>query len=341
MDLSLSEDQQAVEQLFATFFENECPTERVRRAEPLGFDADLWDRFAATGASGMGLPESLGGSGASPLDAALVAEALGRSLSPLPFIEHFVATRLLVRCLGNDPELAVLAGSKAIATLALHPVEGTHARLVPAGAVATHVLALADAELVLWTGEPPRRAAANFAASPLADRKFGPEIRRVSMAGSDAGTAHADAVDEWRALTANALVGIAQGAFDLGLAYALERTQFGVPIGSFQALQHRFADLAVALDGARLLARKAAWAFEEDPSEARRLAGMALIFCGDVANDAAAFALHVHGGYGVSQEYDIQLYFRRAKGWRLVLDDPAVEIEKLGDVVLGPSRGKS
>ena len=349
MDLSLSEDQQAVEQLFATFFENECPCERVRGAEPLGFDANLWERFTETGASGMGLPASLGGSDTSPLDAALVAESLGRSLAPLPFIEHFVASRLLVRCLGDDPELAVLAGSEAIATLALHPLEGTHARLVPAGAVATHVLAPAEAELVLCTGEPPRRAAANFAASPLADREFGPEIRRVIWSGSNGGAAHTDvyadvhaeAVDEWRALTANALVGVAQGAFDLGLAYARERTQFGVSIGSFQALQHRFADLAVGLDGGRLLARKAAWAFEENASEARRLAGMALIFCGDVANDAAAFALHVHGGYGVSEEYDIQLYFRRAKGWRLVLDDPAAEIEKLGDMMLGTGEAES
>lgn len=340
MDLALSQDQQAIEDLFATFFENECPTERVRKAEPLGFDADLWERFAETGASGMGLPESLGGSDASPLDAALVAESLGRRLAPLPFIEHFVATRLLVRCMGEDPVLGVLAGPKAIATLALHPITRGPAHLVPAGAVASHVLALAKSEVLLCTEDPPGRPAANFAASPLADRKLSPENCRVILTRSEAGPAisdvHADAVDEWRALTANALVGVAQGAFDLGLAYALERTQFDVLIGSFQALQHRFADLAVALDGARLLARKAAWAFEEAPTDAKRLASMALIFCGDVANEAAAFSLHVHGGYGVSEEYDIQLYFRRAKGWRLVLDDPAVEIEKLGNLVLGP-----
>jgi alkylation response protein AidB-like acyl-CoA dehydrogenase len=339
MDLSLDEDQQSIEELFGTFFENECPTGCVRRAEPLGFDADLWERFAATGASGMGLPESLAGSGASHLDAALVSEILGRSLAPLPFVEHFVATRLLARCLGDDPELAVLAGSDAIATLALHPAEGTRAHLVPAGAVATHVLALSGEDLVLETGEAPQRAVANFAASPLADRELSVGTRRVLLSGCEGGSAHADALDEWRALTANALVGVGQGAFDLGLAYARERKQFGVPIGSFQALQHRFADLAVALDGARLLARKAAWAFDEDPTDIRRLAGMALLYCGDVANAAATFALHVHGGYGMSQEYDIQLYYRRAKGWRLVLDDPAVEIAKLGDQLLGPREG--
>jgi alkylation response protein AidB-like acyl-CoA dehydrogenase len=339
MDLALSENQRSVEELFGSFFENECPAECVRRAEPLGFDASLWQRFAETGATGMGLPESLGGSDGSHLDAAVVSEVLGRSLAPLPFIEHFVASRLLARCLKDDPELAVLAGSDAIATLALHPAEGARAPLVPAGAVATHVLALVDADLVLHEGAPPHQAAANFAASPLADRDVGDGTRRVLLSGDEGRSSHAEALDEWRALTANALVGVAQGAFDLGLAYARERTQFGVSIGSFQALQHRFADLAVALDGARLLARKAAWAFDEDPSDFRRLAGMALLYCGDVANATAAFALHVHGGYGVSREYDIQLYFRRAKGWRLVLDDPAVEIAKLGDELLGPRQG--
>ena len=187
--------------------------------------------------------------------------------------------------------------------------------------------------------EAPGHAAANFAAIPLADRDLAAGVRRVLRSGVEAERAHAVAVDEWRALTANVLVGVGQGAFDLGLAYARERTQFGVAIGSFQALQHRFADLAVALDGARLLARKAAWAFGEEPEQATCLARMALIFCGDVANDAASFALHVHGGYGMSQEYDVGLYFRRAKGWRLVLDDPAVEIARLGDELFGPVEG--
>lgn len=340
MDLSLGEDQQAVDELFSAFFEKECPSERVRKAEPLGFDADLWKGFGATGASGMGLPESIGGTAASPLDAALIAETLGRHLAPIPFVEHFVTTRLLALCLKDDPMLAALAGSDAIATLALHPIEATHARLVPAGAVATHVVALAGAEgradLVLGTSAAPLRAAANFAASPLADRDLGLGLQRVLLAGDAAARAHSAALDEWRALTANALVGVAQGAFDLGLAYARERTQFGVQIGSFQALQHRFADLAVAVDGARLLARKAAWCFDEAPGETRRLAAMALLFCGDVANQVATFALHVHGGYGMSREYDVQLYYRRAKGWRLVLDDPSVEVARLADELLGP-----
>jgi alkylation response protein AidB-like acyl-CoA dehydrogenase len=339
MDLSLAEDQQSIAELFGSFFEKECPSECVRGAEPLGFDRGLWERFAQTGATAMGLPESHDGSGASLLDAAIVAEIVGRRLAPVPFVEHFVASRLLARHAGGASQLEALVGSEGIATLALHASEGDLARLVPAGAVATHVLALVEGDLVLDRSEPPGRAASNFAASPLADRSLDADARSVLGSGSEAARAHGLALDEWRALTANALVGVAQGAFDLGIAYARERTQFGVAVASFQALQHRFADLAVGLDGARLLARKAAWALDEQPAEARRLAGMALLYCGDVANETAAFALHAHGGYGVSQEYDIQLYFRRAKGWRLVLDDPAVEVAKLADELFGPREG--
>ncbi len=335
MELALGEEQQAIDELFAGFFEKECPPERVRAAEPLGFDRELWSRFAATGASGMGLPESAGGSAASVLDAALVARSLGRALGPLPFVEHFVASRLLAR---THRAPADLAEGGDIATLALRPASGDTAPLVPAGAVARHVVALVDGELVLTSGDPPGAAPANFACLPIADRPVGPGTpgRSLLATGDAASILYELACDEWRALTAAALVGLSQRAFEIGLAYTVEREQFGRPIGSFQALQHGLADIAVLLDGASLLARKAAWAFEEEPGAAARLAGMALVFCGDLAPLAASRALHYHGGLGFSLEYNIQLYYRRAKGWLLVLDDPSVEIDRLGDRMFGP-----
>ena len=118
-------------------------------------------------------------------------------------------------------------------------------------------------------------------------------------------------------LTAAALAGLARAALDLGVAYVKERHQFGVPIGSFQTIQHRLADLHTAVDGARLLALEAADALDDarDP-DGPALAAMALEFCGQVAEDAAAASLHFHGGYGFMLEYDVQLYVRRAKAWR-------------------------
>jgi alkylation response protein AidB-like acyl-CoA dehydrogenase len=335
MELALTEEQRAIDELFSGFFEKECPPERVRAAEPLGFDAQLWSRFAETGACGMGLPENLGGSAASALDAALIAEAQGRALAPLPFIEHFVASRLLAHCDAAPPD--DLAEGAAIATLALRAVNGEIAPLVPAGAVARHVLALVDGELVLTSEKPPGRAPENFACLPISNRAVGVGTagRRVLADGDEAQALFEAACDEWRALTSAALVGLSQRAFEIGLDYTKEREQFGRLIGSFQALQHGLADVAVLLDGARLLARKAAWAFDEEPEEARRLAGMALVFCGDLAPVATSRALHYHGGVGFSLEYDIQLYYRRAKGWLLVLNDPALEVDRLGEVMFG------
>jgi alkylation response protein AidB-like acyl-CoA dehydrogenase len=334
MELALSEELQAIDELFSGFFEKECPSERVRAAEPLGFDASLWARFGETGACGMGLPEAQGGSEATALDAALIAEAQGRVLAPLPFIEHFVASRLLAR---TDAAPNDIAEGAAIATLALRPVHGDTAPLVPAGAVARHVVALVGDDLVLASERPPGHAPENFACLPIADRNVGSSApgRRVLASGAQAHALFEAACDEWRALTSAALVGLSQRAFEIGLDYTKEREQFGRLIGSFQALQHGLADVAVLLDGARLLARKAAWAFDEAPEDAARLAGMALVFCGDLAPVATSRALHYHGGVGFSLEYDIQLYYRRAKGWLLVLNDPAIEVDRLGEVMFG------
>jgi alkylation response protein AidB-like acyl-CoA dehydrogenase len=108
-----------------------------------------------------------------------------------------------------------------------------------------------------------------------------------------------------------------------------------VPIGSFQSLQHGLADVAVALDGAQLLARKAAWAFDGDHPAAAQLAAMAFLFAAEQAQRTSARALHYHGGYGFMEEYDIQLFYRRAKGWANVVGEPAREYARLADLRYG------
>jgi alkylation response protein AidB-like acyl-CoA dehydrogenase len=331
MDLALSDEQQAIEVLYGELLAKECPGAAVRAAEPLGFDRALWDKLAATDAAGMGV------AGASLLDISLVAERIGRAAAPVPFVEHTVATRLLASLSPSEAALADLGSGARIAALAPRPARAGVAELVPAGAIAHEVVALDGEELVAAASAPPGRAPANFASSPLADRALGAGApgRRVLGRGETARAAFAQALDELRALAASSLVGLAQGAFDLGLAYVKERKQFGKPIGSFQAIQHGLAEVAVALDGARLLARKAAWAHEHARADAPRLSRMALLFCGEVAQTSATRSLHYHGGYGFSMEYDIQLYFRRAKGQVLALDDPAREYQELADLMYG------
>jgi alkylation response protein AidB-like acyl-CoA dehydrogenase len=332
VDLNPTDEQQSIVDVFGALADRVSPVERLRTHEPLGFSPELWQQLVAMGAPGMGVAESYGGGGAGILDLSLAIEALGRRLAPAPLSEHAVTTRLLTK-VGAAPDGVVDGAS--IATLALRPARDHRAKLVPAGAVAHHVVALDGDDLVLVTSDPGAHVP-NLASAPLADRAVDATTRSVLASGDPAHDLHAGAVDEWRVLTAAALVGLGLGALAIAVAYVSEREQFGVPIGSFQSLQHGLADVAVALDGAQLLARKAAWAFDQELPAATELAAMAFLFAAEQAQRATDRALHYHGGYGFMEEYDIQLFYRRAKGWANVLDEPGREWARLADLRYGP-----
>ena len=332
MDLTLTTQQDELRGHMRAFFSRVSSWDVVRSAEPLGFACSVWRDVAEVGLAGMCLDESVGGGGSALLEAALVIEEAGRCAAPAPLVEHIVASRLATRSEGLRPsELEGLAAGALRATIALSPpVDGTW-RWVPGGAVAHVVFGEADGALVTHRDTPPMDGPRNHACAPLAHR------RAVGTSTTD--DSHlAIARDEWRALAASLLVGVASRALDLGVAYAKERVQFGRPIGAFQALQHGLADLVAPLDGARLLTAEAAWACDHQPDDRSRLAAMAFLAATDVARKTTSVALHYHGGYGVMQEYDIQLLFRRARGWSLVLGDPEVELQRLANVLFGPRR---
>ena len=329
MDLSYSDEQQHLRENLSSFFSKESTPERVRDAEPSGFDPELWDKIAAMGLPAMAVPEDLGGGGASALDLVLTSEEFGKKIPPAPLVEAVVATNLVCRLEGSEVAKELLAGAvagEALLSVALHPLVGGVARLVPAGAVADAVLALDGDEVVaLRSTVSPRSPLAvpsNLGTAPLADRGAGIDERFVLASGPEAVAAYELARAEWQLLMAGALVGLAQSAIELGADYAQQRHAFGVLIAWFQTVQHRLADAITDLEGARLLAYEAAWAADERRADARALAAMAFLFSSEVAFRVAADSLHLHGGYGYTLEYDIQLYFRRAKAWPLALGDP-------------------
>jgi alkylation response protein AidB-like acyl-CoA dehydrogenase len=343
VDLGLSDEQAAVVELFGALGTKWSTPEIVRAHEELGFAPALWDQLVAAGAPGMAVAAEHGGGGSGLLELALGVEQLGRALAPAPLVEHAVAARLLTAVGAELPE-GVVEGT-AIATIALRPAGEGVARLVPAGAVAHHVVALDGDRLVLVSSDPPGAAVPNLASMPLADRALTYADGTTLATGDAAHACFAAALTEWRALTAAALTGLGAAALELACAYVTERHQFGVPIGSFQAIQHGLADVSVGLDGAQLLARKAAWTLDRpDPGHrasrraghraghragAADLAAMAFLFAAEQAQTASTRALHYHGGYGFMEEYDVQLLYRRAKGWALVLDDPALEYRRV------------
>jgi alkylation response protein AidB-like acyl-CoA dehydrogenase len=157
---------------------------------------------------------------------------------------------------------------------------------------------------------------------PIANRQLEKGERIVLAEGAIALSTHRRAVHLWELLTAMALVGLGRRALELGLEYVLQREAFGVPVANFQTVQHRLADNATALDGARLLAYEAAWMHDVDSPAADAYSSMAALFAAEVAFKTAADSLQLHGGYGYTLEYDIQLYFRRAKAWPLLAGDP-------------------
>ena len=168
-DYSLSSDQEAVRDAFHAFFTNECPTERVRAAEPLGYDEKLWRQLADLGAASMGLPESAGGDGAALVELLLVAEEAGAALAPVPFIEHAAASRALAGAPGASAELRGGRGARAPDPGPGHGAGRAQARqLVPGGAVARSVLALAGSTLVVVHADEPPPLAPNQGSTPLA-----------------------------------------------------------------------------------------------------------------------------------------------------------------------------
>ena len=328
MDLRLTDEQEQLVSSLASLYARHATPERVREAEPGGFDKALWDQLLELGVVPMAVDEAAGGWGASPLDLTLAAEQQGRAVAPAPAIEAQVAARLLARVDGDALD-AVLDGQRLV-TVAITPAAAGRALAVPAAAVADDAVVLEGDRLLLVPLEGVRTPFENLGSMPLADVDLGGDLR-VLASGDEAVAAHDAAIDDWMRLTAAALVGISARALEIAVEYVKERKAWGVPIGSFQAIAHGLADAATAIDGARLLAYEAAWAVTDDLDRASELAALAFAFGAETARDATYTALHSHGGYGFMNEYDVQLYWRRARAWVGVWGDPAAAYRRAAD----------
>jgi alkylation response protein AidB-like acyl-CoA dehydrogenase len=339
VDLSLTSEQRQLVDSFAALFARESTSERIRAAEPSGFDLKLWKALQETGAVEMAVSEAAGGWGASELELALIAEQFGRAVASAPLIEAQIAARLLAQS-GDAAEgllSAVLAGEQLV-TFAPREARGSQLGMVPGGAVADHVVALVEGRLLAVPIGENREAVANLASMPLADIMIDGQPA-VLADGLSARELFSSALDLWLALTAVAMAAAAKRAVELGVDYAKQRQAFGSAIGSFQAVSHPLADSATAADGARLIGLKAACAFADEPDRVRELAAMAFAFAYETARDATRRSLQIHGGYGFGMEGDIQLYYRRIRGWAMVFGDPAIALDRVADARYGAVAG--
>ena len=331
LDYSLSEDHQALQAAYKDFFATRCPIETVRAAEESGFDKNLWERLCAMGATTMAVPESAGGDGATLVDLTLVAEEIGRSLAPVPWIDHVCAERLLARL--GAVETDVVDGTKLVA---LDPQQDavTGRRLIPAGSVAEQVLVRDGTEIVALSFASRPAHVDNIGKLPMAwvDPATA-DSRTVLAGGPEALAEYQRALDEWRLLTGAALVGLVEETMTIAAEFAKTRYTLGVPISSLQAISHPLANIAITVQGGRNLARRAAWFLDNEPEERRELAPSTFVFMAEEAAKAATMAVHVQGGLGVSAEAAATAYLVRARGWAVAGGDPAATAKYIATIV--------
>lgn len=377
MDLNFTEEQNILRDTVRNMVAAHSTTQVVREMEkdPIGIPTGLWQQMREMGLHAIMLPEEYGGMGLNMLDCALIYEELGRGLAPGPhFVSSVVAASVLLKG-GTDEQKAdllpqIATGDLIIAPAWLEPdnsfaAEGVQLRAEANGdefvlnGVKRHVFYAKAAQKLLVlarTGD----AAEAIDLFLIDTDSNGVELEQQhSMAYDtqykvvfkDARVPAANRLpggwESWQAAVKDACilqgafaVGGAQQALDITVKYSKEREQFDKPIGSFQALSHYMADAQVEVSGAQVLVWEAAWTHCEGRS-IERLAPMTKLFCCNVFRYTTAQCEQIHGGYGFTMEYDIQLYYRRAKQQQMNWLDPraledmiAADILEGGDITI-------
>jgi alkylation response protein AidB-like acyl-CoA dehydrogenase len=331
LDYSLTDDHKALQNAYKDFFKTHCSIEGVRAAEASGFDKNLWERLCAMGATTMALPESCGGDGATLVDLTLVAEEIGRSLAPVPWIDHVCTARLLARL--GEVEADIVNGQQ-VAALDPQVNSSDGPKLIPAGSIADHIIVRDGESVVRLTFATRPAKVDNIGRLPMAwvDPATA-DTRTLVARGPDAMTNYQRALDEWRLLTAAALVGLVEETMTIAAEFAKTRYTLGVPISTLQGISHPLANMAITVQGGRNLAHRAAWFLDNEPDVRPELAPSAFVFMAEEAAKAATMAVHIQGGLGVSAEAAATAYLVRARGWPLAGGDPAASAKQIAQIV--------
>ncbi|MGH9303870.1 MAG: acyl-CoA dehydrogenase family protein [Acidimicrobiales bacterium] len=365
MDFGFSEEQEELRRGVRRFLEDKSAMSEVRRLMETidGYDSAVWSQMAVQlGLQSLIIPESYGGAGFGYVELAVVLEEMGRSLLCAPYFATVaLATNALLHCgdeAAKSEHLPRIASGELIATVAytepsgrwdLGGIEleaspapegwslsGTKSFVLDghvAGLVLVAARAPAGLSLLAVDGDAP-----GLARSPLATmdqtRKqakldFSSTPARLIGGEGEAGPLLEKTLDLAAVALAAEQVGGAQRVLEMSVDYAKTRIQFGRPIGSFQAIKHKCADMLLEVESAKSAAYYAAWAAAEDNDELPVTACLAKAYCSEAYFHAAAENIQIHGGIGFTWEHDAHLYFKRAKSSELILGDPAYHRELL------------
>jgi alkylation response protein AidB-like acyl-CoA dehydrogenase len=328
--------------------------------EERGFDPALWKKMAELGWMGLVLPEEYGGSGLNYVDLVLVLEEMGRVVLPSPFIPTMLFAEALKRA-GSDAQkrmlLPKIANGDLLATLAwLEPSASWEAGAITLAArshgpdfildgvklfvndghiadcllVAARTSGSGKDGIILFALES-KRAGIKIAplktmdqTRKLAEIKFsGVKATRADLIG-EAGNGWkilSDVIDRGKVMLAAEMVGGAQKVLDMTVEYAKLRVQFGRPIGSFQAVQHKCANMMIDVEGAKSAVYYAAWAVSNDVPDASVAAAVAKAAASDAYRRVSAEGIQLHGGIGFTWDHDLHLYFKRAKSSEFTFGD--------------------
>lgn len=346
MDFELTDDQLELQRVVREVAEQECPAALVRAVvDGKGDEQPLWDTFVGLDWPSLVVPEAAGGMGFSAVELVIVLEELGRVADPTPFLATTSQYLPLVRESGDaDQRAALLApictGATGAAAFAAADVTAARdgdgwllhgtARAVLDGDRADELAVVArtpDGIGVFVVPGPAARATRVPTFDPtlhvaeVALDGVAVATERALLAAGGAGVARAR--EEAVAGLAAAMVGASQRVFDLALAHLRDRKQFGVPIGSFQALKHLAVDVHVAIEKARALHQFAGLAIAEDDPRRSSAASMAKAAAGAAQRLAVGHGIQFFGGLGYTWENDVHLYARRAKAGELLLGTSA------------------
>ncbi len=343
---------------------------REMEEDDKGYSPALWKKFAEQGWQGLIIPEKYGGAGMSFLDLTVLLDEFGRALVPGPFISTVVHTAYPILLGGSEAQqkeyLPKIASGALIGCLAYTEPS---AQFTP-DAVSLQATKVGDsytlngtklfvdnanvADVIVVVARSSGKGADGLSLFLVDAKSAGISITQLKTIASDKqcevvfkdvkvpaanllgkegkGWQILEQVQQ-RATVAECayLSGLAQMDFEISVAYAKERVQFGRPIGSFQAIQHKAADMVVDVDGARFMTYKAAWSIEEGEPDAALDVHMAKAWCSDATRRVVAHGQQIHGGIGFTKDYRIQLFFRRQKAAELKWGDGDFHRERVAD----------
>lgn len=368
MYFGFTEQQAMLRQSVRRFLEQRCPITEVRRLKttPAGYSEELWQEMAGAGWLGIVVPEQYGGLGLGLLELVIVLEEMGRGVFPSPFIAHTLATLAILE-LGNEQQrqqyLPALVDGSRKASIALFEENSSIApgSMQLRASSVEHTLALhgekrmvldpesADLFVVSFRrdngdNEPgiavidAKADGVNATAYPLIDetKRMGNvrfvnasvDAEQVLCAGSGTITALERILDQGALLLTAEMSGAVEAALQLTVQYAKERTQFGHPIGHFQAVKHPLAEMYVDMESFRSLLYYGAHAHDQHKPELSRIASLAKAYATETLNRVGTEAIQIHGAAGYMIDLDIHLYYMRSKWARPVYGDAATHYER-------------